>query len=103
MKKLTAHQKAYFNECTKGWKALTEAKEHTLVRKRIALFLGVVTVEGQALVLARMYDLIYNEQERVNYLSKMMRDIRSALDEQMDQFIKEQLGEEMFKQIHECL
>ena len=100
--KLTAAQQQYLEGNSKVWKQMTADNEHSEVRCRIADFLNTAS-RGKAYLLVKMYELIYREQERQNNLTKMMKNLRAAADQEMYTFIKEELGEEVYQQIYQCL
>lgn len=102
MIKLTAAQKQYLEGKSKVWKQMTANNEHSEVRYCIANFLNTA-VRGKAYLLVKMYELIYREHERQNNLTKMMKNLRAAADQEMYAFIKEELGEEVYQQIYQCL
>ena len=102
MIKLTAAQKQYLEGNSKVWKQLTYDNEHDEVRCRIADFLNTAS-RGKSYLLVKMYELIYREHERQNNLTKMMKNLRAAADQEMYTFIKEEFGEEVYQQIYQCL
>lgn len=102
VKKLTDAQKFYLQGNAKAWKQLTFENEHTEVRIRIAHCMNVFT-GGEAATLVTIYEAINREQERRNNLTRMLRNLRDATDQELYEFIKEHYGEDVFKQIHECL
>lgn len=102
MIKLTAAQQQYLEGNLKVWEQMTAYNEHSAVRCCIAHFLNTA-VRGKAYLLVKMYELIYREHERQNNLTKMMKNLRAAADQEMYAFIKEELGEEVYQQIYKCL
>lgn len=102
MIKLTSVPQQYLEVNLKVWEQMTADNEHSEVRCRIAHFLNIVT-KGKAFVLSSLYQNILNEQNRQGNLTKMLINLRSAADQEMYAFIKEELGEEVYRQIYQCL
>lgn len=99
---LTAAQQQYLEGNLKVWEQMTSDNEHSEVRCRIAHFLNTVT-QGKAFVLSSLYQNILDEHNRRGNLTKMLRNLRYAADQEMYAFIKEELGEEVYQQIYKCL
>lgn len=102
VKKLTDAQKLYLQLNAKAWKQLTFENEHTKVRIRIAHCMNIFA-GGEADTLVTIYEAINREQERRNNLTRMLKNLRDATDQELYGFIKKHYGEDVFKQIHECL
>ena len=102
MKQLSEAQVLFLQANSKVWAHLTDENEHTEVRVRIAHFFNVVS-NGGATLLSAGYHNIQSEENRIGHLTKMMRNLRDALDKEMYAFIKEQFGENVFSQVHACL
>ena len=102
MTKLTEAQEDMLRGNIPTWADMTNENEHSEVRCRISHFLNIVT-QGKAYMLARFYSELKEEHDRLGYMSKMMMNLREALDHEMHAFITEELGEEVCQRIWKCL